>query len=132
MSVFSWNGRGVGMAATIRELRDFARRYAPSVLCVVETQLHKSRVEGLASTLGYDRAFAISSSGRSGGIGIFWNNEINIEILPYSQYHLDAIVSSDLMESWRLTCVYGEAQVRERRNVEIHQILLGPPVVMYW
>jgi exonuclease III len=71
MSVFSWNGRGVGMAATIRELRDFARRYAPSVLCVVETQLHKSRVEGLASTLGYDRAFAISSSGRSGGIGIF-------------------------------------------------------------
>jgi hypothetical protein len=62
----------------------------------------------------------------------FWNNEINIEILPYSQYHLDAIVSSDLMEPWRLTCVYGEAQVRERRNVEIHQILLGPPVVMYW
>jgi exonuclease III len=86
------------MDSTIRELRDFAREHAPSILCVVETQLHKSRVERLAGTLGYDRSFAISNTGRSGGIGIFWNNDINIEILPYSQYHLDAVVSSINME----------------------------------
>jgi hypothetical protein len=97
------------MVATINELREFARIHPPSVLCVVETQLTRQRVEGLARTLGYDRSFAISSSGRSGGIGILWSEEIKIEILPYSQYHLDAIVSSSNMELWRLTCVYGEA-----------------------
>jgi hypothetical protein len=42
---------------------------------------------------GQDKSFAINSSGRSGGLGLFWNNEIKIEVLPYSQYHLDAIVS---------------------------------------
>jgi hypothetical protein len=73
-------------------------------------------VERLAGTLGYDRSFAISNTGRSGGIGIFWNNDINIEILPYSQYHLDAVVSSINMEPWRLTCVYGEACVSERHK----------------
>jgi hypothetical protein len=41
----------------------------------LETQVHKSRVEGLKSTLGFDNAFAVSSSGRSGGLGIFWNND---------------------------------------------------------
>ena len=114
MSVSCLNCRGIGAPATINELRVFARRYAPSILCVVETQVHKSRVEGLARTLGYDRSFAVSSDGRSGGLGFFWNNDINIEILPYSQYHIDAIVSSANMEPWRLTCVYGKAQVRER------------------
>jgi hypothetical protein len=68
-------------------------------------------VEGLASTLGYDHSFAISSSGRSGGIGLFWTNEIKIDILPNSQYHLDVKITEAEGDPWRLTCVYGEAQV---------------------
>jgi hypothetical protein len=93
MSCFVWNCGGLGEVATVKELRDFARCFAPSILCVIETQVHRSRVEGLRHTLGYDHSFAVSSSGRSGGLGIFWDNGIKIEILPYSQYHIDAIVT---------------------------------------
>jgi hypothetical protein len=116
MSVYLWNCRGLGNDATVRELRDFTRECAPSVLCVVETQIHKSRVEILASTLGYDNAFDVSSQGRSGGIGIFWNNEIKIDVLPYSQYHIDAVVTLNDMDPWRLTCVYGEAKAYDRHK----------------
>ena len=93
MSVLSLNCRGLGGAATVRELRDLARHHSPAILCVVETQLHKKSVENLSRTLGFDKSFAISSSGRSGGIGLLWNNVINIEVLPYSRYHLDSIVT---------------------------------------
>jgi exonuclease III len=124
MSVSSWNGRGLGTATTINELRDFAREHAPSVLCVVETQLPKQRVEGLARTLGYDRSFAISSSGRSGGIGIFWNNDLRIEILPYSQCTLDAIVSLPNTDPWR-------AVAQDMGHAEIHSIFVITPMVMY-
>jgi hypothetical protein len=65
------NCRGLGNAATARELRDFARELAPSILCVVETQVHKSKVECLAGTPAYDNVFDVSSTGRSGGLGIF-------------------------------------------------------------
>jgi hypothetical protein len=58
----------------------------------VETQVHKTRVESLARTLGFDNVFAVSSTGRSGGLAIFWNNAIKIDFLPYSQYHIDAVV----------------------------------------
>ena len=78
---------------TVKEFRDLAKHFAPSVLCVLETQVHTARVEGLKSTLGYDNAFAVSSSGRSGGLGIFWNNSIKMEIVPYSQYHIDVIIT---------------------------------------
>jgi exonuclease III len=77
----------LGNAATVKELREFAKQFASTVLCVLETQVHKARVEGLKHFLGYDNAFAVSSSGRSGGLGIFWNNNTRVEILPYSQYH---------------------------------------------
>jgi exonuclease III len=114
MSCATWNCRGLDNATTVKELRDFAKSFAPSVLCVLETQVHRTRVEGLRHTLGYDNAFAVSSSDRSGGLGIYWNNEIKVDILPYSQYHIDAIVTEADGSPWRLTCVYGEAQTRER------------------
>jgi hypothetical protein len=116
MSTLFWNCRGLGNDATVRELRDLVKEFAPSILCVAETQIHKCRVENLASTLGYDNAFAVSSSGRSGGLGIYWNNEIKIDILPYSQYHIDAVVTPSGSDQWRLTCVYGEAQASERHK----------------
>ena len=86
-------GCGLGNTATVKELRELVRKFAPTVLCVLETQIHKARVVSLKSTLGFDNAFAVSSSGRSGGLGIFWNNKIKVEILPYSQYHIDAVVT---------------------------------------
>jgi hypothetical protein len=48
MSVLSTNCRGMGGAATVHELRDMARRYSPPIMCVVETQLHKNRVEKIS------------------------------------------------------------------------------------
>ena len=84
------------------------------MLGVVETQIAGARVEALASTLGYENSYAISSQGRSGGIGIFWNNSSNIEILGDSCYHIDAKVEEPGQEPWRITCVYGEAQTHLR------------------
>jgi hypothetical protein len=44
---------------------------SPTILCVVETQLHKKSVENLSRSLGFDNSFVVSSSGRSGGLGLF-------------------------------------------------------------
>jgi hypothetical protein len=71
-------------------------------------------VEGLKNSLGFNHAFAISSTGRSGGLGIFWNNKISVQFLPYSTYHIDVIIFKGSVDPWRLTCVYGEAQIAER------------------
>jgi len=47
-------------------------------------------VEGLKGTLGYDNVFAVSSSGRSGGLSLYWNKNTKVEILPFSRYHIDS------------------------------------------
>lgn len=102
MSLFSLNCR-VGNASTVRELRDFITKFAPSILCILETQISKICVEALAGTLGFDRAFAVGSEGRSGGLCIFWNNDLDINILGHSKYHIDATV-------WVSVIYLGESQ----------------------
>jgi hypothetical protein len=57
MSCASFSCR-VGTATTVKELRDFAREFAASILYVLDTQVHRKRVEVLRHTLGYDCAFA--------------------------------------------------------------------------
>ena len=114
MNIICWNCGGACKAATIRELRDLAKQFAPTMLCIVETQISKARVESLAGTLGFNNSYAVGSSGRSGGIGLFWNDGIKLDVFGYSEYHVDETVSSSNQGTRRLTCVYGEAQVGER------------------
>ena len=98
----------------MNELRDLAKNVAPTVLCVLETQVHKAMVESLKSTLGFDCSFAVSTAGRSGGLassGIIkqeWKFYciLSIALIPYLR----------MGEPWRLTCVYGEAQVADRHK----------------
>ena len=114
MSLLCWNCRGAGKPATVQELRDLTRQFASSVLCILETQIEGSRVESIAGSLGYNKSYAVSSSRRSGGLGIFWNDEIRLEVVGYSRYHIDVVMDELVDSKTRVTFVYGEAQVNER------------------
>ena len=80
MNIFCWNCRGAGKAAIVRELRDLTKQFAPAVLCIVETQISKARVENLSDTLLFTHSYAVGSSGRSGGLGLFWNDAIKVYV----------------------------------------------------
>ena len=104
MNLLCWNCRGIGNAPTVQELHELANKFAPRVLCLVETQISGARAENLKSTLGYDCSFAVDASGRSGGLAILWNNEIKVEILGFSKYHIDGKVLGVGDQPWRLSC----------------------------
>jgi len=116
MRALCWNCRGIGNSAIVRELRGLAKEYAPSVLCILETQIAKNRVENLRYILGYDNSFAVSSNGRSGGLGIFWNNEFPLKVTKFSQYHIDTEICETDRVPWRVTFVYGEANRAQRQK----------------
>ena len=70
----------------------------------------------MAEGLGFNKSYAVSSSGRSGGLCIFWNDEINVEVISYSRYHIDVLVDNMVEMQVRVTFVYGEAQVPDRHH----------------
>ena len=129
MRTLSWNCRGIGDPAMVRELRELIRECASSVVCLMETQISKQRVEGLTHSLGFEGGFAVASSGRSGGLGIFWRHGLDVRIKNDSRYHIDAWVSEPGNEDWRLTCFYGEANrsLRQTHGTLWHVCEENPP-----
>jgi hypothetical protein len=89
----------MGGDATVRELCNLAKDHG---------------AKNLARTLGFDRCFAVSNLGRSGGLGMFWKNNISFTILPYSQYPIDAVLSEVGKDPWRVTGVSREAETSEQ------------------
>src|SRR4051812_24982265 len=114
MNFLSWNCRGLGNTATGREAREFTAKFTPALFCVSETQISKERAEASAGQLGFSKSFAVASLGRSVGLVVFWNDDIEVEILSSNRYHIDTVVKGLCDVAVRVTCVYGEAQVVDR------------------
>ncbi|PNT68199.1 hypothetical protein BRADI_3g37042v3 [Brachypodium distachyon] len=84
MNILSWNCRGIGNDATVRELHTLVRCFAPSILCLQETQVANTRAQNLSFTLGFQNCFAVSSGGRSGSLAMYWNNDLSMSLIHYS------------------------------------------------
>ncbi|KAL8158598.1 hypothetical protein V2J09_000135 [Rumex salicifolius] len=58
--------------------------------------------------LGFSSAFTVDCMGRSGGLCLLWDNDVDLSIRSYTTHHIDASISfggSD--QAWRFTGVYG-------------------------
>ena len=115
MNAMSWNCRGLGNPATVRELRKLVKQEGPTLLFVMETKIRGKRVEDLKFTLGFSGCFAVDSDGLSGGIGLFWSKDVEVTLENFSKSHIDVMVSQN-NKTWRLTGFYGEPRVENRHH----------------
>ncbi|KAK2661255.1 hypothetical protein Ddye_007788 [Dipteronia dyeriana] len=60
--------------------------------------------------LGYERKLVINSIGRSGGLCLFWYSSIEVNLLSYSQDHIDVKIKRDRGLWWRFTGFYGKPE----------------------
>lgn len=70
VDALSFNSRGFSSPATVRGLRKLVKSHVHTILCALETQIHKIRVEKLANTLGFDKDFVVSSDSWCYGPGV--------------------------------------------------------------
>ena len=79
--------------------------------------MHATRAQNLKWRLGFDNSFGVSSDGLSGGLVLFWNNDVSVDLKSFYKSHIDAMVTCEATGSnaWRFTGFYGEAK-RELRK----------------
>ena len=116
MSCLSWNCRGLGNPSTVRELRSVVKQVGLCLLFLMETKISAQRVESLQNLLGFAGCFAVNSTGLSGGIGLFWKDEVEVELKNYSSCHIDVLVrkKTRAAQEWRVTGFYGAPKVEDR------------------
>jgi hypothetical protein len=72
----------------------------------------------LRHRLGLGGFNGFSSDGLSGGLALFWHDQIIVEVQKVSKRYIDVYVRESLsVLQWRLTCVYGESRVENRHRM---------------
>jgi hypothetical protein len=72
----------------------------------------------LRHILGLGGFAGISNNGLSGGLALFWHDQLSVEVKEINERYIDEYVrDSPSTPQWRLTCVYGEPRVEDRRHM---------------
>lgn len=102
---------------TVQVLLDLVQSKRPLVLFLMETKMNSQGMEAIRVKLDYDNVFVVNSVGFSGGLGLFWKNEVELFITSFCSNFIDStVVLNNPPHIWRFTGFYGCPE-RSRRRV---------------
>ncbi|GKV09429.1 hypothetical protein SLEP1_g20934 [Rubroshorea leprosula] len=110
-----------GKGITVRCLIELVGLKKPAVVFLCETLLDIRGMEKVRRRLGFRHCFVVDRVGRSGGLAMLWNPDIQLSLLSYSQNHIDMEVEGMGSSHWRFTSYYGHL---ERHNCKRSWLLL--------
>ena len=115
MSRLSWNCRGLGNRRTVRALVKEINKQDTNIIFLMETKSGLDWMIKIHDLCKYKNGLIVPSRGSSGGLALFWKQEIGLDIQTYSHSHIDAwIDGGDGIGWWHLTGFYGEPDTSKR------------------
>jgi hypothetical protein len=72
-------------------------------------------VSNIKVRVGMNNYLVVDGVDKGGGLPLYWNDEVNIQVLSYGLHHIDMLVWDGVRHAaWRATFVYGEPCTHER------------------
>ncbi|KAB2609074.1 hypothetical protein D8674_012242 [Pyrus ussuriensis x Pyrus communis] len=97
-----------GSNTTVRALHGLIRKKRPSMIFLSETKMKDHRILGVRRRLGYVHGFDVSPVGSSGGLNLWWEDNLEVNIIFSSKHIIDAVMRIKGQTHWsRITGVYG-------------------------
>ncbi|KAK8314978.1 hypothetical protein V6Z11_D01G207100 [Gossypium hirsutum] len=116
MKFLSWNCRGMGSPATIRELKQLLVANRPDIIFLCETKMNVIEFQRVQTRCRLQNGLVVNLEGRSGGLALMWKDELDVTIQSYSKHHIDFTVKLGSTSIIRVTGYYGHANPSERNN----------------
>ena len=108
MKAISWNCQG---ALTVKALKELRSKYRPYLVFLMETRNEDEVMERLRKKMRYENRYYVNPEGLSGGLALWWNNEVEVKVIEAKKNCIDTLVE---MEGKRegVGCVgYMQAQI---------------------
>ena len=64
-------------------------KYNSQLLFLIETRRKNNEMDFLRSKWKFDECFSVDCVGREGGLALLWRNDMIVEVLSYSRFHID-------------------------------------------
>ncbi|KAL8138394.1 LOW QUALITY PROTEIN: hypothetical protein V2J09_004395 [Rumex salicifolius] len=71
-------------------------------------------MDGIQRRLGFKSSFVAECVGKSGGLCLMWDEDIEVSVKSYTAHHIDVVVAMSCQ--WRLSCVYGWPNGNDKRH----------------
>jgi hypothetical protein len=118
MNCLSLNCRGAGNKPTVREIVGLVRSTKANMVFLCETRQKAEKMRRLRGRLGLKGFTCLDSEGRSGGLAMFWSENLHVEVQEVTTRYIDMFLRlSPQQPLWHLTCVYGEPRVENQHNM---------------
>ncbi|XP_028784258.1 uncharacterized protein LOC114740307 [Neltuma alba] len=118
MIFITWNCQGLGASLAVRNLKEVCTKYRPSLVFLMETKKHQSYLKRIKKKLGFHSEFYMDPRGRSGGLAVWWMDELQIDLISGSSNIIHARISCTSEDApYFLTLVYGPPKEAERSRV---------------
>ncbi|MQM11687.1 hypothetical protein Taro_044596 [Colocasia esculenta] len=92
MKLISWNCRGIGGSATVSTLRHLIHSCKPNITFLSETEASSLKASSFFKMNSIDNNHVVDSRKRAGGLWIWWDQNVNIQIIDSDDHLIDAKV----------------------------------------
>jgi hypothetical protein len=100
---------------TVRDIVGLSRSADAKIVFLGETRQKEEKMRRLRGRLGLKGFVGLDSDGRSGGLALFWHEQLVVDVLEATERYIDVHIRVSAHEPcWRLTCVYGEPRTEHR------------------
>ncbi|KAK4276306.1 hypothetical protein QN277_019270 [Acacia crassicarpa] len=114
MNLFTWNCQGLGVALTVRNLREECSRKKPYLVFLMETKQKASVVRKVRRRCGFSKDWIVNPVGQSGGLALWWSDVLTVNILFLSANIIHAnLVSETISTPTYITFMYGPTDEEE-------------------
>ena len=87
----------------------------PNLVFLMKTKLRSKKMEWIRCKLGFKNLFVVDSVGKGGGLALFWNEDVNVDIQNFSPRHINGLVTTPHVDQqWRFTGFYGQLDGSKR------------------
>ncbi|XP_041000998.1 uncharacterized protein LOC121246780 [Juglans microcarpa x Juglans regia] len=130
MKILSWNCRGLGNPRTVQDLHLMVKERNPGIVFLIETKLMAKKLEGIKRRMKWEGCFVMEPVGRKRGLVMLWREDVELEILNYSQHHISAYIGRK--DRWVLTGFYSHPEASKRKETWRLLSLIKPVEQMPW
>lgn len=115
MSLLSWNCRGLGNLQIFNALKKVIRIEKPNIVFLMEKKSDVDWMKIVRDHNGFKESYIVPSDGSSGGLALFWNSEIKMQVLSSSLSYIDGIVNEgSTSNKWHMIGFYGNLDTSRR------------------
>ena len=92
MSLTNWNYRGLKNLPTVKALEKVVSKEDPKYVFLMETKANMECMIMVRDRCKFKNGLIVPSEGKSGGLALFWKEDVQLDVQTYSQSHIDALV----------------------------------------